>query len=257
MKKLILLITIAFMSFHVEANTYVFVHGQGGDKSNWDAIAKILRSKGHKVIVLNLPGHGDDKTDIQKITIQLYCQRVIDSILPVNGKVTLVAHSMGGMVITKVADLIPDRIENLVYLTAVLPMNGQSLMDVLSQDSSVKVSPVYNSDTTLLLKPDATNDLGELGCNDCPADIKKFVSSITLKPSPAKPLFEKVYFNKKTVDARPTYFICATEDKLISYSRQLKMIADNGNITKTFTLNMGHLMPLVEAVKVATILDQL
>ncbi|MHA4844555.1 alpha/beta fold hydrolase [Flavitalea antarctica] len=257
MKKVIFLIIIVFTFFYVSAKTYVLVHGQGGQASDWSIIAKILISKGHKVIVLNLPGHGNDKTDIQEITIQGYCQRVIDSIIPVNGKVILVAHSMGGMVITKVTDIIPDRIEKLVYLTALLPKNGQSMADVILQDSTISINPVYNSDTTLLLKHNATINMGELGCNDCPVATKAFVASMTLRPSPAKPIFEKVYFNKNTLDTIPKYFICATEDRMISYSNQLRMISENNNVTKTFTLNMGHLMPLIEGAKVATILEEL
>ena len=38
----------------------------------------------------------------------------------------LVGHSYGGMVITGVADRIPDRIKHVVYLDATLPNNGES-----------------------------------------------------------------------------------------------------------------------------------
>ena len=43
--------------------------------------------------------------------------------------VILVGHSYGGMVITGVADRVPDRIKNIVYLDAVHPSDGQSLLD--------------------------------------------------------------------------------------------------------------------------------
>ena len=254
MKKIFLSIAICFTCFIVNARTYVFVHGQGGSALAWGSIATELRSKGHRVVTLDLPGHGLDKTNIKDITMASYCQRVIDSILKFDEKVILVGHSMGGMVITKVTDMIPERIEALVYLTAMLPQSGQSLMDIFIEDSQSLIKPVFNADTTLVLK--ATLDLVTLGCDDCPEPIKKLLAP-GLPPSPARPLFEKVYFKKEIVNSKPIYFICATEDKMISYTEQKKMIEANGKVKKVFSLKMSHIMPLVQAADVVEILNGL
>ena len=45
--------------------------------------------------------------------------------------VVLVGHSYGGMVITGVADALPDKITSLVYLDAFVPENGQSLVSLI------------------------------------------------------------------------------------------------------------------------------
>ena len=44
--------------------------------------------------------------------------------------VVLLGHSYGGMVITAVADTMPDKIAALVYLDAFVPEDGQSLFDL-------------------------------------------------------------------------------------------------------------------------------
>jgi len=44
--------------------------------------------------------------------------------------IILVGHSYGGMVITGVADRIPDRIRRLVYLDAFLPVSGEAALDL-------------------------------------------------------------------------------------------------------------------------------
>jgi pimeloyl-ACP methyl ester carboxylesterase len=44
--------------------------------------------------------------------------------------IVLVGHSYGGMVVTGVADVMPERIKHLVYLDAFVPSNGQSLYDL-------------------------------------------------------------------------------------------------------------------------------
>lgn len=45
--------------------------------------------------------------------------------------VTLVGHSYGGMVITGVADRVPDRISRLVYLDAFVPEDGDSAQSLI------------------------------------------------------------------------------------------------------------------------------
>jgi pimeloyl-ACP methyl ester carboxylesterase len=47
-------------------------------------------------------------------------------------RVILLGHSYGGMVITGVADRMPDRIERLIYLDAMLPENGESVTSIES-----------------------------------------------------------------------------------------------------------------------------
>ena len=49
----------------------------------------------------------------------------------------MVGWSYGGMVITGVADQVPDRLAHVVYLDAFVPQDGQSLLDLL--DPSVRV----------------------------------------------------------------------------------------------------------------------
>ena len=44
--------------------------------------------------------------------------------------VVLVGHSYGGMVITGVADRLPGKVAGLVYLDAIVPRDGESLVDL-------------------------------------------------------------------------------------------------------------------------------
>jgi pimeloyl-ACP methyl ester carboxylesterase len=45
-------------------------------------------------------------------------------------EVSLVGHSYGGMVITGVADCVPEKIAGLIYLDTIVPGNGQSVLDL-------------------------------------------------------------------------------------------------------------------------------
>jgi pimeloyl-ACP methyl ester carboxylesterase len=46
-------------------------------------------------------------------------------------EVVLVGHSYGGMVITGAADRVPDRIRRLVYVDAMVPENGERVVDIM------------------------------------------------------------------------------------------------------------------------------
>ena len=66
--------------------------------------------------------------------------------------VVLVGHSYGGMVITGVADALPDKITSLVYLDAFVPENGQSLVSLIPPGAP---PPAAASEYTLAPLPGA------------------------------------------------------------------------------------------------------
>lgn len=121
--------------------TFVLVHGAWQAPYVWDMVKSQLEAKGQKVIVVELPAHGNDMTLPSAVSIDVYRDKVIAAIQSVNGKVILVGHSMGGVVITAVAEKIPSRIEKLVYIGAFLPANGQSLMDLAMTDAQSILGP--------------------------------------------------------------------------------------------------------------------
>jgi pimeloyl-ACP methyl ester carboxylesterase len=92
-----------------------------------------LRAAGHEVFTPALTGLGerahlthpdiDLDTHIQDVVGVLECEDLHE--------VTLLGHSYGGMVITGVADRLPHRLAQLVYLDAEVPADGQSEYDLL------------------------------------------------------------------------------------------------------------------------------
>lgn len=90
---------------------------------------------GHTVIAPDLPGHGLDRTPIAEIILSAYADRVYQ-VLDVQAKpVVPVGHSLGGGVITQVAEYRPDRIQTRVYLTGYLLRNSQSMLDITQADT--------------------------------------------------------------------------------------------------------------------------
>jgi pimeloyl-ACP methyl ester carboxylesterase len=105
---------------------YVLIHGGNHGAWCWDKVASLLRKEGHLVEAPDLPGHGKDKTPIQDVTLQSCIDEVCSVINAQSEPVILVGHSMGGLVISQVAEQVPDKIRVLVYLSALLLRSGES-----------------------------------------------------------------------------------------------------------------------------------
>jgi pimeloyl-ACP methyl ester carboxylesterase len=103
-------------------------------------MAPLLREKGHEVFYTSLTGLGERyhlgqpetnlSTHIQDVVELVEYEDLTD--------IVLAGHSYGGMVITGVADRIPERIAHLVYLDAFLPRDGQALNDMAEQGGGVR-----------------------------------------------------------------------------------------------------------------------
>ena len=113
-------------------HTYVIVHGAWGGAWDWREVDSMLTRNGHHVVRATLTGLGE-RHHLASPTIDLHTHidDVVNTILWDDlREVVLVGHSYGGMVITGVVDRIPERIMRVVYLDAILPDSGESLMSI-------------------------------------------------------------------------------------------------------------------------------
>ena len=108
--------------------TFVLVHGAWHDGSAWEATVRHLEEKGHKAFAPTMAGHGKrvpKNVDHAQSTDSIV-RAIVDHSLR---DIVLVGHSLGGTVISKVAEAIPERIKRLVFLNAFVLADGRSLMD--------------------------------------------------------------------------------------------------------------------------------
>src|SRR5215469_1007654 len=113
-------------------STYVLVHGAWGGAHGWRKVRPLLQQAGHTAFSPSLTGQGERahlatpevnlSTHVQDVCNAIWYEDLTDIIL--------VGHSYGGMIVSGVADRMPERIRHLVYLDAFLPGDGQSLFDL-------------------------------------------------------------------------------------------------------------------------------
>jgi pimeloyl-ACP methyl ester carboxylesterase len=119
-----------------EGPPLVLVHGLGGAASNWTELAPIL-SKRHRVLVPDLPGHGRSTALPAVSGLEPFADRVAlvaerEGMLPA----PVVGHSLGGLVVLRLALSRPDSVQALVLAGAAGLSTGgfwgRQLMTVLS-----------------------------------------------------------------------------------------------------------------------------
>jgi pimeloyl-ACP methyl ester carboxylesterase len=114
---------------------FVLVHGAWHGGWCWGKVADILRQKGHRTFAPSLTGLGD-RAHLFGISPEIHLSTHISDIVALVeswdlSDIVLCGHSYGGMVITGVAERIPQRIGSIVYVDALMPQNGQSAVDIV------------------------------------------------------------------------------------------------------------------------------
>lgn len=171
----------------LSGKTFVLVHGAWHGGWCWRDVAARLRALGATVHAPTLTGLGERRhlraayqglqTFITDVTAIIRAEELQD--------IVLVGHSFGGMVITGVADAMPDRIRRLVYLDAFVPDDGQSAITCApnaSADAMERLRRSLESQTTdgeWIAPPPAAL----LGLNLAPDDLRDWdVRNMTEHP---------------------------------------------------------------------------
>ncbi|PFZ80662.1 alpha/beta hydrolase [Bacillus toyonensis] len=216
-------------------STYVLVHGAWQGEWAWELVKPQLEALGHTVITLDLPGSGKDTTPSQNITLDSYVDAVTATINQQTEKVIVVGHSMGGIVITQTAELIPNKIDKLVYLCAFLPQNGESLGSKLDGEAGPQFS-INENDMTAELIP---NLIEKTLLNATENEEIKEASSKKMRPQPLGPFQQQLKISEENFGTVDRIYIETTLDRAIPIDFQRRMNTETP-CSKIITLEADH-----------------
>lgn len=120
---------------HKKHNTYVLVHGAWHPESSWRHVKIHLERSGNIVKTVQLPGLGDDTTPIETVTFQHHVDAVVQAVAAQSKPVILVGHGYGGAVISQAGENIPQKIKKLIYVSGIMPLNGETVADLALADT--------------------------------------------------------------------------------------------------------------------------
>jgi len=238
------------------ANEYVLVHGACHGAWCWDEVAARLRAKGHRVVALDLPGHGRRAAEVRHASVDAYGRTVADAMaLEGISRGVLVGHSMGGLVIPKAAELASARVAHLVFLAAAVVPDGGSLTRTL-MTSAGRAMMIGNAaargDGTFLYPAEMAwaRWMGDMPRSD--PRVSRALSLLT--PQALRPFVEPVELRVFYGMRVPCTYIRCLEDKAIVPARAAEC-ADRLGVTPV-DMGCAHNAMLSQPDELARILEK-
>ena len=214
---------------------FVLVHGAWLGAWCWDDLAKELRASGHQVLVPELPGHGSDQSPVSGITLESY----VDAVAPLvtEGSV-VVGHSMAGIVLSSLAERMPESISSLIYVAAYLLQSGESIVkaSATATDSLVGPNMVPAADwSTISIRREAVQ---QVFAADAPPSAIERLQSLT-RPEPAAPFNTPILVTSAKFGSVTRSYVRTSEDRAVTPLLQDAMLAKTP-CDEVVTMNTSH-----------------
>jgi pimeloyl-ACP methyl ester carboxylesterase len=230
---------------------YLLIHGAFRGAWLWERLMPLLMKGGGNPIAIDLPGHGDRSMDRKGITMSSYIDDVLHFIRTENLQdIVLVGHSMSGIVISKVAEVMPERIKHLVYLAAAVPKDNEALIDLLTKERQTmlrrqegRVQELFG--TIEELRPNYFTDFeGD--------EQTYFLKQLT--PQPLAVFFERIRFGKFPNVPMPKTYILGLKDK--SFPPELAKGFSERLGVRPIEIDAGHDLMVSRPAEVASVLSK-
>ncbi|MGC5561810.1 alpha/beta fold hydrolase [Streptomyces sp. FR-108] len=221
--------------------TYVLVHGAWHDGRSWNRVAPLLTARGHRVLAPSLTGHGDKAHLLSPdVGLTTHTEDVVDLILDHDlNDVVLVGHSYAGMVISGVANRVPERISRLVYLDAMVPTHGENAIDVMPLTQVMIDGAAGNAQPWRIPPlPEFAAPIGLFGVTD-PDDIAWLKGTLT--DESVLCFRQPVEMDNPAQAAVPrTHILCVGNAPEGVTRRPVPELQPNGEPSHVLTLDTGH-----------------
>ncbi len=172
--------------------TFVLVHGAWHGGWCWKETRAVLEEAGHRVFTPTQTGLGERSHLLSRnITLETFVDDIANVLrFEALEDVVLVGHSFGGLAISGVADRMPERLRQLIYLDSMIMESGQCPFDTLapevvegrilaSEESSGGLSLPFPKPKSLGILTET--DAAKLGNRLTPHPISTYRSPLCLK----------------------------------------------------------------------------
>lgn len=233
---------------------FVFIPGSFHASWCWYKMQPLLSKDGNTSVAIDLPAHGKDATPISNVTLDSYVDAVCKVLEKYDVPVVLIGHSRAGIIISQVAERMPEKISRLVYLCAFLIPNGEPMVATAMADTeSILASNIIFNEAEgwHFPKEEAFKDIF-FDCSE--EDIALCTSLLTHEPN--MPVVTPLQLSDARFGKVHKTYIYTTGDNCVSYTLQKSMVS-KVPVDKAVEMSGGHSPYLTQPAKLAGILLQL
>jgi pimeloyl-ACP methyl ester carboxylesterase len=219
---------------------FVLIHGGAHGAWCWDPLIPLLDGS---ALAVDLPGRGRNPGDLEKLTLRDFAASVaLDIESHGLSRVILVGHSMAGVTIPRVLDQLPERIASVVFVSCVIPREGESVFTAMGMGPAQA--------TPRALDPDTAR---HMFCNDMDESQTRFVLE-HLTPEAPGVMSEPVTLAGLR-RAVPRTYVKLLRDQALSLAQQERSIASAGPGCDVIELDAGHNAMISQPRALAAILN--
>jgi pimeloyl-ACP methyl ester carboxylesterase len=195
---------------------YLLIHGGLHDSSCWEPILAPLGELGHHVDAIDLPGRRASAAWAPTTTLDDYVACASAAVHAAPEPPIVVAHSVGGVTASALAERHPDAIRGIIYVSALIPVDGAAALPTwqeVGDDSALlkEGALIFTEDFTLLsLPPDSARVAFYGRCSE--AQTKAAIERLT--PEPVQPLTTPLSLGERFASV-PKAYIGATHDAIV------------------------------------------
>ena len=242
---------------------FILVHGAWHPRSCWHRTSVALQQMGHSAVAIQLKGLGRDSHPLKDVHLEDHVHAVRELCLTnSNGEhdLVLVGHSYGGVIISQVAELIPECLEQCVYLSGIMIQHGECVMDVVQhfEDSLiVQAMQIAEQDCAINLPEDVLipGFFSDILNEHITAGLEKEVRELCryIGPQPLNTFLDRVSLGVNYQSVPKVYVEC-TEDRAIPFSMQRWMHQRDSSDKRIMTLHTGHSPYITNLMEMLTVL---
>jgi pimeloyl-ACP methyl ester carboxylesterase len=207
---------------------FVFVHGAFGGAWSLEPLREPLEAAGHSVETFDLPGGGNDETPSGEVTLASCAQRVSEALASRREPAILVGYSMGGAIVTQAASNTPENVAALVFVSAFMPSDGQSLLDLTQlpegAEDMIQANIVIDGEPPVATLPDAAALQAIYNC--CTTE-NATICVARQRPQPVGPFADPVSVDEQVLAAIPRFYVLTMQDNSIPPALQRRMIEEH------------------------------
>lgn len=218
--------------------TFILIHGSWHNAWNWHKVVPLIEAAGHRVICIDLPGMGRDKTPVKEVTLQKSVAKITEVIDQQPDKLILVGHSKNGIMVSQAAEYRPDKMEALVYLAAYLVPDGKTQREYAVQDTGGVLKPyvIFDESTQSTTLDPVIYKEGLYA--DCEDDIVE-MAKLLLSSEPVNTGTTRLELTDENFGRIPRYYIECLEDRAVTPYMQQKMYMELP-CQKVYQLKSSH-----------------
>jgi pimeloyl-ACP methyl ester carboxylesterase len=203
----------------------------------WHRLIPLLERSGARVIAPDLPSPGADAAPAGSVLFEDWARFVSELVEREPGCV-LLGHSRGGALISRAAELVPDSIGSLVYLSAYLLADGHSVAGEARRDAGSLVAPnlvPVKRGLTCKIRDEVVRETFYGECTD--EDYQ--YARARLSPEPLRVLAAPVRTTAERFGRVPRAYVETLRDRAVSLGAQRRMQAALP-CEAVFTLDTDH-----------------